>query len=174
MAIATGPHERGDELGLYELIGHNWNCITELVDCQALPDATDLWGSRCWPFYLERYVPSQDARRERRWFHATTVVSYSVFDQGYVCHPSELFGKSQRTDVSRRLSSNMAVTCEYEEVSDDGDAGHINRRIGTHARPKTLKRPTGQRAECGPHPADLSRWDSRVVDGLLGGNGGAL
>ena len=33
--------------------------------------------------------------------------------QGCVCHPSGLFGKSQRTDVSRRLSSNMAVTCVW-------------------------------------------------------------
>jgi hypothetical protein len=41
-----------------------------------------------------------------RWFHIR-----SSIDQGCVCHPSELFGKSQRTDVSRRLSSNMAVTC---------------------------------------------------------------
>ena len=32
LAIATGPHERGDELGLYELIGHNWNCISALLN----------------------------------------------------------------------------------------------------------------------------------------------
>ena len=41
-----------------------------------------------------------------RWFHIQ-----SSIDRGCVCHPSELFGRSQRTDVSRRLSSNMAVTC---------------------------------------------------------------
>ena len=31
---------------VYGLIGHNWNWITGLVDCQAGPDATDLWGRR--------------------------------------------------------------------------------------------------------------------------------
>ena len=39
--------------------------------------------------------------KKRWWFHATTVVSYSVNERsgGCVCHPSELSGKSQRTDV---------------------------------------------------------------------------
>ena len=35
-----------DELRVNGLIGHNWNWITGLVDCQAGPDATDLWGRR--------------------------------------------------------------------------------------------------------------------------------
>ena len=45
------------------------------------------------------------------WFHIRSSIA-----QGCVCHQSGLFGKSQRTDVSRRLSSNMAVLLVYEEV----------------------------------------------------------
>ena len=53
-------------------------------------------------------VPAEEGGgfMQLRWFQVR-----SSNDQGCVCHPSELFGKSERTDVSRRLSSNMAVTC---------------------------------------------------------------
>ena len=48
---------------------------------------------------------SRGARRKQRWFQIR-----SMNDPECVCHPSELSGKSQRTDASRRSYSNMAVT----------------------------------------------------------------
>ena len=53
-------------------------------------------------------VPAEEGGgfMQLRWFQVR-----STDDPGCVYHPSELSGKSEGTDVSRRLSSNIAVTC---------------------------------------------------------------
>ena len=55
-----------DELGVGELIEHDYNWIRALVGCQAEPTATDLSGHSGWPLYLERYVTSLSGLSARR------------------------------------------------------------------------------------------------------------
>ena len=69
-------------------------------------------------------------------------------DPECVCHPSELSGKSQRTDASRRSSSNMAVTCVCEEV------------IKTYQSPALGPARVLGRARPTPHAAPVSRRGS--------------
>ena len=138
------------------MIEHDWSWITGLVDCQALPNATDLWDSRCWPFYLERYVPRSRRDCEKgggfiqlRWFQVC-----SADDLG--CVSLKSFRVRCGTDDITRAELSRAEQSRAE-LAEPAERSRAQPSQPSVAKPSQAEPSRAEPSRAEPSPAEMSR-----------------
>ena len=138
------------------MIEHDWSWITGLVDCQALPNATDLWDSRCWPFYLARYVPRSRRDCEKgggfiqlRWFQVC-----SADDLG--CVSLKSFRVRCGTDDITRAELSRAEQSRAE-LAEPAERSRAQPSQPSVAKPSQAEPSRAEPSRAEPSPAEMSR-----------------